>query len=146
MSPLWCPTLLVKLWCKKVNHQLWYIKKNMFVRACAYLTTWKVTALSYQHNSKSRGHHTRAQNFWLWSQYHKTLDVASRWLKHVDFGPSVNGSHHKLTIFELHPNFWWHILFLYLIMRGSWRIISDFEDNATKFVAVWRLKLPKTLI
>ena len=56
----------------------------MRARARAYLTTWNVTALSYHHNSKSRGHHLGAQNFWLWSQYHKTLDVASMWLKHVD--------------------------------------------------------------
>ena len=56
-------------------------------------------ALSYHHNSKRRGHHPGAQNFWLWSQYHKTLDVATMWLKHVDFGPLVNRSHHKLTIF-----------------------------------------------
>ena len=79
----------------------------------AYFTTQKATGLSYQHNSKSRGHHPGAQNFWLWSQCRKTLDVASRWLKHVDLGPSVNRSHQKLTIFQQHLSVWHFVLGLY---------------------------------
>ena len=52
------PILLLKVWCKKVNHRRWYIKKPcLYARARAYLTTWNGTALSYHHNSKSRGDH-----------------------------------------------------------------------------------------
>ena len=114
-------------------------------RARAYFTTWKATGLSYQHNSKSRGHHPGAQNFWLWSQYHKTIDVASRWLKHVDFGPSVNRSHQKLTIFQQHLGVWHFVSVLYSIIIPISSIVRNDKDNSTKSVAVWWLKRPKTL-